>query len=97
MLVTKLNGIKQLSHENANDMYSCLNILINEINGLGLTPIDDDQVVRRILQALLPKYKLIVSIIYDNNDIKKITPSQVLNKITAVGGKSLTMISGYAG
>ena len=77
MLVTKLNGIKQLPYKNANDMYSRLNILVNEINGLGLTPIEDDQVMRRILQALLPKYKLIVSIIYDNNDIKKMTSIQL--------------------
>ena len=76
VLVSKLNSIKQLPHESANDMYSRLNILVNEINGLGLTQIEDDQVVRRILQALLPKYKLIVSIIYDNNDIKRMTPSK---------------------
>ena len=64
------------------NIYSRLNILVNEINELGLMPIEDDQVVRRILETLLPKYKLIVSIIYDNNDIKKMTPSQVLGKIT---------------
>ena len=29
VLVTKLNGIKQLPHESANDMYSRLNILVN--------------------------------------------------------------------
>ena len=56
-------------------MYSRLNIVVNEINELDLMPIVDDQVVRRILQTLLPKYKLIVSIIYDNNDIKNMTPS----------------------
>ena len=75
VLVTKLNGIKQLPHESANDMYSHLNILVNEINRLGLTPIDDDQVMRRILQVFLPNYKLIVSIIYDNKNIKRIISS----------------------
>ena len=64
-------------------MYSRLNIFVNKINELCLTSIDDDQVVRRILQTFLPKYKLIVSIIYNNNDIKKTIPSQVLSKITA--------------
>ena len=83
VLVTKLNGIKKPPHGNANDMYSCLNIFVNEINVLGLTQIEDAQVVRRILLDLLLKYKLIISIIYDNNDLKKMTPSQVLGKITA--------------
>ena len=49
VLITKLNGIKQLPHKNTNDVYSRLNILVNEINILGLTPIEDDQMVRRIL------------------------------------------------
>ena len=83
VLVSKINSIKELAHESANDIYSRFNILVNEINELGLTPIGDEQVVRMIFQVLLSKYKLVISNIYNNNIISKIPPSQVLSKITA--------------
>jgi hypothetical protein len=44
-----------LANENANDMYSCLNILVEEVNGLGLTQISQPDVVRKIL-SVLPIY-----------------------------------------
>ena len=34
VLIDKLNSFKQLDHENAETMYSRLNILVNEINSL---------------------------------------------------------------
>ena len=34
VLIDKLNSFKQLYHENAETMYSRLNILVNEINSL---------------------------------------------------------------
>jgi hypothetical protein len=41
-----------LANENANDMYSRLNILVEEVNGLGLTQISQPDVVRKILSVL---------------------------------------------
>jgi hypothetical protein len=35
----KLNSFEMLPNENANDMYARLNILVEEMNGLGLTQI----------------------------------------------------------
>jgi hypothetical protein len=32
----KLNPFETLPHENVNDMYSCLIIVVEEVNGLGL-------------------------------------------------------------
>jgi hypothetical protein len=40
-----------LANENANDMYSRLNILVEEVNGLGLTQISQPDVVRKILNV----------------------------------------------
>jgi hypothetical protein len=40
------------ANENANDMYSRLNILVEEVNGLGLTQISQPDVVRKILSVL---------------------------------------------
>jgi hypothetical protein len=41
----KLNSFEMLANENANDMYSRLNILIKEVNGLGLTQISQPDCV----------------------------------------------------
>lgn len=41
-----------LHHDNANDMYSQLNLLVEEVKGLGLIQLD---VVRKILSVLLIK------------------------------------------
>jgi hypothetical protein len=51
----KLNYFQMLANENANDMYSRLNILVEEVNGLGLTQISQPDVVRKIL-SVLPIY-----------------------------------------
>jgi hypothetical protein len=48
----KLNSFEMLANENANAMYSRLNILIEEVNGLGLTQISQPDVVRKILSVL---------------------------------------------
>jgi hypothetical protein len=32
----KLNSFEMLPHESANEMYSLLNVLVEEVNGLGL-------------------------------------------------------------
>ena len=41
VLIDKLNGFKQLDHKNAESIYSRLNILVNEINSLGVKQIRD--------------------------------------------------------
>jgi hypothetical protein len=48
----KLNSFEILANENANAMYSRLNILVEEVNGLGLTQISLPDVVRKILSVL---------------------------------------------
>ena len=42
-------NFKQLANENAHDMYSRLNILVNEINGLGVKNLEDGEINRKIL------------------------------------------------
>jgi hypothetical protein len=48
----KLNSFEMLANENANDMCSQLNILVEEVIGLGLTQISQPDVVRKILSVL---------------------------------------------
>jgi hypothetical protein len=71
----KLNSFEMLANENANAMYSRLNILIEEVNGLGLTQISQPDVVRKILSVLpIDKYGHIVTVLHQM-DLSVATPT----------------------
>ena len=44
ILGNEFANFKQLANENAHDMYSRLNILVNEINGLGVKNLEDEEI-----------------------------------------------------
>ena len=48
LVMKKLNSFEMLSKESANKMYSRLNVLVEEVNGLGLTQMQPSDVVRKI-------------------------------------------------
>ena len=48
----KLNSFEMLSKESANEIYSRLNVLVKEVNGLGLTQMQPSNIVRKILSVL---------------------------------------------
>ena len=51
--------------ECANEMYSRLNILVEEVNGLGLTQMQPSDVVRKILSVLsIDKYGHIMTVLH---------------------------------
>ena len=79
----KLNSFEMLPKECANEMYSCLNVLVEEVNGLGLTQMQPSNVVRKILSVLLiNKYGHIVTVLHQG-DLSTATPTQILGKINA--------------
>jgi len=83
VLIHSLNSFKQLDHENAEAMYSRLNILVNEINALGVKSIEDKELIRKMLHSLRrPEYDLVTTILYVK-DLSTMTPNKVLNKVTA--------------
>ena len=51
VLIDKLNSFKQLDDENAESMYSRLNILVNEINSLDVKKIDDLELIRSFIHS----------------------------------------------
>ena len=51
LVMKKLNSFEMLSKENANEMHSLLNVLVEKVNGLGLTQMQPSNVVRKILSA----------------------------------------------
>jgi hypothetical protein len=65
-LLEEFNSFKQLANENAKSMYSCPNVLVNEINALGVKDITDLNINRKNLQSLRkPGYDLVKAIIYE--------------------------------
>jgi hypothetical protein len=79
----KLNSFEMLANENVNAMYSRLNILVEELNGLGLTQISQPDVVRKILNVLpIDKYGHIVTVL-QQMDLSVATPTQILGKVNA--------------
>jgi hypothetical protein len=79
----KINSFKILPKESANDMYTRLNILVDDLNALGLTQMSPSDVARRILSILpIEKYGHIVTMLHQS-DLSTATPTQVLGKINA--------------
>ena len=83
VLIDKLNSFKQLDDEDAESIYSQLNILMNEINSLGVKQIEDTELIRKIFHSLRrADYDLVITILYEK-EINTLTPNQVLNKVIA--------------
>ena len=60
LVMKKLNSFEMLPSESANEMYSRLNVLVEEVNGLGVTQIQPschrtDQFIRAQVQKQSPK------------------------------------------
>ena len=49
LLFEDLTNFKQLEDENVDSMYSRLNVLVNEINDLGVKKVTDIEIVRKML------------------------------------------------
>jgi hypothetical protein len=82
-LLEEFNSFKQLANENSKSMYSRLNVLLNEINALGVKDITDLNFNCTILQSLRkPDYDLVKAIIYEKK-LEELKPSHILSKIMA--------------
>ena len=70
----------------ARDMYSRLNLIINELHSIGLTNLDDADIVRKII-SMLPqkKYASIITILHNMEDLSNMTHAIVIGKIVAFG------------
>jgi hypothetical protein len=80
-LLEEFNSFKELANENAESMYSRLNMLVNEINALGVKDITNLNINRKILQNLWkPDYDLVKAIIYEKK-LEDLKPSHILSKI----------------
>jgi hypothetical protein len=81
--MNKLNSFEMLPNEIVNEMYSRLNVLVEEVNGLGLTQIQPFDVMRKILSVIpINKYGHIVMMLHQG-DLSSATPTHILGKINA--------------
>ena len=64
----KYDSFKMLAHENCNDMYSRLNVIVKDINALEVSKIDSGSINRKILMLLpKPKYNIINAMLQKEN------------------------------
>ena len=66
------------------DMYSRLNLIINELDSIGLTKLSDTDIMRKIISVLpQKKYASIITILHNMEDLSTMTPAIVIGKIVA--------------
>ncbi|XP_066163805.1 uncharacterized protein [Oryza sativa Japonica Group] len=68
-----------LPHESVNDMYGRLNVIVNDLKGLGAN-YTDLEVAQKMLRALPEKYETLVTMLI-NCDMSRMTPASLLGKI----------------
>ena len=69
------DSFKMNDDELVRDMYSCLNLIINELHSIGLTKLDDADIVRKIISVLpQKKYASIITILHNMEDLSTMTP-----------------------
>jgi hypothetical protein len=78
------NSFAMKENELVRDMYSRLNLIINELNSTGINKLGDVDIVRKII-SLLPqqKYRSIITILHNLEDLSQMTPTIVIGKIAA--------------
>ena len=82
-LIKKINNFVMNRNERVNDMYSRLNVLVEEIKALNVKKIMDEDVVRKIISILpRPEYQIIATLLRQE-DLESMTPADVLGRIAA--------------
>ena len=70
--------------ELVHDMYSHLNLIINKLYSIGLTKLDDADIIRKIIYMLpQKKYASIITILHNMEDLSNMTPGIVIGKLVA--------------
>jgi hypothetical protein len=65
-------------------MYSRLNLIINELNSIGINKLGDADIVRKIISLLTQqRYGSIITILHNMEDLSTLTPTTMIGKIAA--------------
>jgi hypothetical protein len=84
LALNEYNSFAMKDNEIVRDMYSRLNLAINELNSIGINELDYADIVRKII-SLLPqqKYGIIITFIHNLEDLSQMTPALLIRKIVA--------------
>ncbi|XP_039787003.1 keratin, type II cytoskeletal 4-like [Panicum virgatum] len=81
VLKEKLNEFKMHSSELVEQIYARLNILVEDINALEISPLSTSDIIRKILHSLhKTKYNIVTSLLYEK-DLSTLQVSEVVGKI----------------
>ena len=81
VLKEKLNEFKMIPNELVEQMFARLNVLIEDINALEISPLSNNDIIRKILHSLhMHKYNIITSLLYEK-DLSTLQVSEVVGKI----------------
>jgi hypothetical protein len=84
LVLNEYNSFAIKDSELIRDMYSHLNLIINELNSIAIHKLGDVDIVRKII-SLLPqqRYESIITILHNMEDLSTMTPTIVIGKIVA--------------
>jgi hypothetical protein len=84
LVLNEYNSFAMKDNELVRDMYSRLNLIINELNSIGINKLGDANIVRKII-SFLPqqRYGSIITILHNMEDLSTMTPTIVIEKIAA--------------
>jgi hypothetical protein len=84
LVLNEYNTFAMKENELVTDMYSRLNLIINELNSIGINKLGDVDIIRKII-SLLPqqRYESIITILHNMEDLSTMTPTIVIGKIAA--------------
>jgi secreted trypsin-like serine protease len=74
LVLNEYNSFSMKENELVREMYSHLNLVINELNSIGINKLDDTDIVRKII-SLLPqqRYGSIITILHNLEDLSQMT------------------------
>ena len=84
LVLSEYNSFVTKDNELVRYMYSRLNLIIDELNSIGINKLGDVDIVRKII-SLLPqqRYGSIITILHNMEDLSTMTPTIVIEKIAA--------------
>jgi hypothetical protein len=84
LVLNEYNSFAMKDNELVRDMYSHFNLIINELNSIGINKLGDADIVRKII-SLLPqqRYGSIITILHNMEDLSTMTPTILIGKIAA--------------
>jgi hypothetical protein len=84
LVLNEYNSFAMKDNELVRDIYSHLNLIINELNSIGINKLGDADIVRKIISLLRQqRYGSIITILHNMEDLSTMTPTIVIGKIVA--------------